>query len=99
MSLFGACAQHGVAHVARAAHVFARDAGRRRQMHRTGDQLHVRAHLGGGLCDRETHAAGTAVTDETHGIDVFERRSRADQNFRSAQHARAVQCATSASTS
>ena len=72
--------QHRLAHVARAAHVLAGDAGRRRQMHRTGDQLHVRAHLGGSLRNRETHAAGTAVADEAHRIDVLEGRAGADQN-------------------
>ncbi len=52
------------------------------------DQRHVRALRRRSGGDRETHAAGAAVADEAHRIDVLEGRARADQHAHAGKRAR-----------
>src|SRR4249919_2064091 len=72
-------------HLRGAAHVDPGDVGGRGQRDRTGHQHHLRALARGGVGDGETHLAAAAVADEADRIEVFEGRTRTDDDAASAQ--------------
>jgi hypothetical protein len=84
---FGDMAVNGGVHVARALDVDARDAGRRRQIHGSRHQRHVRAGFARRGRDGEAHLARAAIGEVAHRIEPLAGRARGDQDVEAGEQA------------